>query len=268
MKSGIYSIYCKCTDMYYVGQSLDVEERMNYHKSRLRNNKHKIESLQSDYNKYGEDSFIFKVEKYIEPQFLNSLETHFMEFYNSINKGYNINHTNVVIRKEDKEKQFAIQTLKYLDELEELYITINLRDVKVVLLNYFNMCMTEAMYIDEENPTVLSNSLNHYTMRALTYDNSAVARYEVLFSCYVCKTLQGKYPAITIKTCEVIKPDIKDNDYASKFVGYINNLLMCNTVKVALTYSCEATGESYYKEVDLVLNDNGMEMMWNAKKML
>ena len=107
MKSGIYSIYCKATDKYYVGQSLDIEERLKYHLSRLRNNKHKNELLQSDFNKYGEDAFITKVEKYIEPQFLSSLETHFMEFYNSINNGYNINNTKVIIRKEDKDRQLS-----------------------------------------------------------------------------------------------------------------------------------------------------------------
>lgn len=268
MKSGVYSIYCKVTDKYYVGQSLDIEERVNHHLSRLRNNKHKNELLQSDYNKYGEDAFIIKVEKYIEPQFLNSLETHFMEFYNSINNGYNINNTKVIIRKEDKDRQLAIQTLKYIDELEELYLTINVRDVKVVLLNYFNMCMVEALYVDEDNPTVLSNSLNHYVNRSLTYDNSAICRYEVLFSDYVCRSLNGKYPAIKVEGCEVIKPTTTDVDYSSKYVGYINNLLMLNTVRVGLTYNCEATGESYYKELNLVFNDNGMEMMWNVKKSL
>lgn len=122
--------------------------------------------------------------------------------------------------------------------------------------------------MDEDSPTVLSNSLNHYVNRSLTYDNSAICRYEVLFSDYVCKSLNGKYPAIKVEGCEVIKPTTNDADYSSKYVGYINNLLMLNTVRVGLTYSCEATGESYYKELNLVFNDNGMEMMWNVKKNL
>lgn len=254
------------TDKYYVGQSLDIAERWHNHKSRLRNNKHTVVTLQEDYNKYGEDAFVYRVEKYIEPQFLNSLETHFMEFYNSVKSGYNINNTKVVIRKEDKDKQLAIQTLKYIDEMEEMYITVNAEDVKIVLLNYYNMCLMEAMYTDEHSGGVISSSLTHFITRGLTYDNSAILRYEVLLGGYICKYMRAKYPAIQIEGCEVVKVDSKEPNYRGIYVGYINNLLMSNSLKVGITYRGDALDESYYKELILKLNDSEMAMMWNVKK--
>lgn len=268
MESGIYSIYCKVTDKYYVGQSIEIEERLNHHKSRLRNGKHKIRDLQRDFDKYGEDNFIFKVEKYIEPQFLSSLETHFIEFYDSVNKGYNINNANVVLRKEDKEKQLAKNTLKHIEDLEEISIPLNVEDAKIVLLNYYNMCLVESMYRDEykEEGCANSNSLNHYIVRSLTYDNSAISRYEVLFSKFVTKYLNGKYKGVKIDGCEIVKVANTEPNYRGIYIGYINNLIMCNTVKIGITYSSIVSDDKYYKELDLLLVNNGVEMLWNVKK--
>lgn len=252
--------------MYYVGQSVDIEERWQNHKSRLRKNNHTVRMLQDDFNKYGEDAFVFKVEKYIEPQFLNSIETHFMEFYDSVKNGYNINNTRVVIRKEEKEKAVALQTLKHLDDLEELSISINSEDAKIVLLNYFNMKLVETMYLDEEKELVTSTSLNHYINRSLTYDNSAILRYEVLFSKYVAKYIDNKYSGVDIIGCEVVLPDVRDTNYRGIYIGYINNLLMENKVKVGITYTSCIDDSNYYKELDLMLMDNKSDMLWNVKK--
>ena len=60
--SGVYLIINLKNNFVYVGATSS-EFRLRYqtHKSYLRNNKHYNKELQSDYNKYGEDYFVFEV---------------------------------------------------------------------------------------------------------------------------------------------------------------------------------------------------------------
>ena len=43
--SGIYKIYCKNTNKYYIGQSVNIKNRLNQHMNELKNNKHKIKEV-------------------------------------------------------------------------------------------------------------------------------------------------------------------------------------------------------------------------------
>ena len=61
--SGIYKIVNKVNGKYYVGSSVDIQRRWKCHKSRLERNKHINAKLQSAYNKYGSDSFVFMLEE-------------------------------------------------------------------------------------------------------------------------------------------------------------------------------------------------------------
>lgn len=92
MVSGIYTIKNKVNDKIYVGQSIDVHDRLIHHKSKLRNNKHHSNHLQSSWNKYGEDAFEFELLKACKPRYLNRLEKLYVKIYDSMNpdKGYNL----------------------------------------------------------------------------------------------------------------------------------------------------------------------------------
>nr|QWL15254.1 hypothetical protein [Ulva rigida] len=59
-KSGIYVISCIKKQKYYIGQSQNVTTRLCNHKNKLRRNIHENTQLQSDFNQYGEQSFIFQ----------------------------------------------------------------------------------------------------------------------------------------------------------------------------------------------------------------
>jgi len=56
--SGIYAIYCKHTDTYYIGQSVVVLRRIVEHFTQLREGTHQNTTLQSEYNAFGEDEFV------------------------------------------------------------------------------------------------------------------------------------------------------------------------------------------------------------------
>lgn len=59
--SGIYKITCTANSKIYVGSAVNLYQRWNRHRSELRTNKHTNPHLQSAWNKYGEQSFIFEV---------------------------------------------------------------------------------------------------------------------------------------------------------------------------------------------------------------
>lgn len=61
MNSGIYKITCKANDNFYIGRSVNYSKRMNDHLRDLRDNKHKNQRLQNNYDKYGENSFVFEL---------------------------------------------------------------------------------------------------------------------------------------------------------------------------------------------------------------
>lgn len=57
----VYQIYCIVSGKSYVGSTYDEFERWNSHLGLLRRNKHHSIKLQRAYNKYGEESFDFKI---------------------------------------------------------------------------------------------------------------------------------------------------------------------------------------------------------------
>ena len=59
--TGIYKIFNKVNGKFYIGSSKDIFGRWKEHLSELRNNKHFNSHLQSSWNKYSEESFIFQI---------------------------------------------------------------------------------------------------------------------------------------------------------------------------------------------------------------
>nr|QUV75649.1 hypothetical protein [Caulerpa lentillifera] len=59
-KSGIYIISCLKMNKHYIGESENVIARLCAHKNKLKRNIHENKELQSDFNSYGEKSFLFQ----------------------------------------------------------------------------------------------------------------------------------------------------------------------------------------------------------------
>ena len=58
---GIYKIENIVNDKVYIGQSVNIESRWQQHINALENNSHVNKHLQSSWNKYGSESFVFVV---------------------------------------------------------------------------------------------------------------------------------------------------------------------------------------------------------------
>lgn len=109
---GIYRIYNKINNKNYIGQSIDIFSRFQQHYD---------ESFKSDYplysdiRKYGITNFIFIIEKTCKINELQFYEQYFIDFYNSIEQGYN--QVNAIQSKNTQELQ--IDKIKQIIELLE-----------------------------------------------------------------------------------------------------------------------------------------------------
>ena len=89
-KSGIYCIENMLSGKIYIGQSVNIQERLVQHLRELRKNRHVNKHLQSAWNKYGEDAFANKVLLYCEPEELTKHEQIFVDYYKKYGTIYNI----------------------------------------------------------------------------------------------------------------------------------------------------------------------------------
>lgn len=89
--AGIYKITNIINNKVYIGQSNWLKKRIGCHKNKLRKNIHENSHLQTSWNKYGEENFIFEIIEICEESLLNEREMYWISFYNSSSKdsGYN-----------------------------------------------------------------------------------------------------------------------------------------------------------------------------------
>ena len=109
MNSGIYKITNLKNGMVYIGQSINVCNRMCQHRSDLRGNRHNNDKLQKSWNKYGEDNFMFETIEICKKSQLNDREVYWINYYKSNTRylGFNMDsggNANKTVSEETKKK--------------------------------------------------------------------------------------------------------------------------------------------------------------------
>lgn len=91
MVCGIYMIKNTINNKVYIGQSIHVYDRLSEHKTKLNGKYHSNSHLQHSFNKYGKDSFEFKLLKACKEKYLDRFEKLFIRIGDLTNpkKGYN-----------------------------------------------------------------------------------------------------------------------------------------------------------------------------------
>ena len=106
---GIYCIENNINHKKYIGQSIHINRRWSEHKYHLNNNTHDNDYLQKSWNKYGQDSFEFKILECCDVSELDMKERDYIMLYNTFDKdcGYNLIldcEVNRLISEETREK--------------------------------------------------------------------------------------------------------------------------------------------------------------------
>ena len=86
--SGIYKITNNANGKVYIGQSQNMYERWNQHRTALKSGHHANREMQKDWNKSSR-GFRWDVVEYCSLKELNEREKYWIEYYDSIEKGYN-----------------------------------------------------------------------------------------------------------------------------------------------------------------------------------
>lgn len=92
MSSGIYVIFNKQSNMFYIGSSVDIVNRYKRHVRELKNGKHCNIKMLSDYNIGNE--FELKIIEICDPDLLKQREQLWIDMSNARNIGYNMNGAN------------------------------------------------------------------------------------------------------------------------------------------------------------------------------
>lgn len=75
---GVYVALCKSNGRYYVGSSCDIAKRKSRHLKDLRKGKHHNSFFQRVFNKYGEESFVWKIKQVETIEQALALEQHYL----------------------------------------------------------------------------------------------------------------------------------------------------------------------------------------------
>ena len=87
--TGIYQIINIITSEIYVGKAINIQSRINRHKTLLKKNKHWNLHLQASWNKYGELNFEFNVINHCSELELDNFEKYYIAKLDSQRNGFN-----------------------------------------------------------------------------------------------------------------------------------------------------------------------------------
>lgn len=157
MKSGVYKIINLQNGKFYIGSSIELDDRFKNHLHELRKNIHKNRYLQNSFNKYGESSFIFHILEYCSPKralkieqiYLDGLNPHYNIAKNCTASMRGLTHSN-------KTKSKMSQTSKNLNRYNDLKDAIEKFKIPVIdtLGNKFNSLTEAAKFHSISIPTV------------------------------------------------------------------------------------------------------------------
>ena len=93
LKSGVYKITNKINGRIYIGSAKEFRRRYNQHRIGLIKKKHKNKFLQADFDKCGEDAFVFEVIEVVEGPQENRLlveQSYIKKYYDDQDQCYNL----------------------------------------------------------------------------------------------------------------------------------------------------------------------------------
>lgn len=124
--TGVYLIKNQISGKVYIGQSVNVEDRLWHHKSALKHGRHENSYLQNAWNKYGADAFLFEILCECLESELDEKEIYYINLFDSTNRerGYNLDNggkRQKTISEETRQKMSLAKKGKYLGKNNPMY---------------------------------------------------------------------------------------------------------------------------------------------------
>ena len=223
MKSGIYKIKCIPSNKVYVGQSINVDSRLNTHLNDLKNNNHCNTEMQNDFNTYGAVNFEFKVIASCEPEVLNCLEKYYIQKYCDLNRSYNMKAGGA---KNRQVEQLTIDEFKKFEEfksINKIYIS-QLEPILLLAQNIFE----SGLYIQGKYKE-LSGSEEGFLIKKTAVANEECMKRVISLTMGIMKIiikreLEKKFDEIN----DIIKWNVryKTSDFSKRFI-----ILKCEVIK-------------------------------------
>lgn len=171
MESGIYKIKCIPSNKIYIGQSINVDSRLNTHLNDLKNNNHCNTEMQNDFNTYGAVNFEFKVIASCEPEVLNCLEKYYIQKYCDLNRSYNMKAGGA---KNRQEEQLTIDEYKKIERfkaIDKIYIS-QLEPILLLAQNIFE----SGLYITGKYKELDTSGQNYLVKKSGVFDEEYMKR--------------------------------------------------------------------------------------------
>jgi len=237
---GIYKIENKINKMVYIGSTNNFERRKSEHLKDLSNGNHCNFKLQNDYNKYGEDAFVFFMIKNIDNKHSLKIEERSeIESYIEIMSRkyiYNINLTpdqnfNQIDRSQMNYDSVEHSKCKYcsqkINEIGTLIYGNFRNDEFLVYMSDNTIVLLET---DDSGGSVLGDFIINYCpvcgrrlySKVKQYDNNNINDNNEED---IIKLNSNLYPLIKFDIISDIHNDIDKNNYASldTYVNVLNN---------------------------------------------
>jgi len=148
MNIGIYKIQNITDNKVYIGSSVDIKSRQYKHFWMLTLGSHYNSHLQSSYNKFGKDSFIFEILELCNPEYLVSLENKYIDFYNSIDSTYGYNQAKVnEFRRNTFNADVKLKLSKYNLNKNKNFSTYSLKNINTGEIFIFDSLVGGADYL-------------------------------------------------------------------------------------------------------------------------
>ncbi len=170
---GVYLISCSKTDKVYIGESINLSNRICKHFSLLRYNKHSNVILQNIYNKYGEKSFNVDVLEYVKEKDKNLLREKELEYQKQYSNCISFD-TSVSwnTNKKSSNKKF-LQSIRAL-AVDKKSKPLVLYNVKIKNYLYFNSRVSALKHIPNKilyKHLIKNNYIPYNNLIAIDFDN-------------------------------------------------------------------------------------------------
>lgn len=223
MKSGIYKIKCIPSNKIYIGQSIDVNSRLNTHLNDLKNNNHCNTEMQDDFNTYGAVNFEFKVIASCEPEVLNCLEKYYIEKYCDLNRSYNMKAGGA---KNRQENLLTIDEYKKIEEfksINKIYIS-QLEPILFLAQNIFE----SGLYTHKKYNELDKYEKNYLVKNSGVFDEEYMKRVLALVFAIMKVVIKNKLYEKFEEIDGIIKWNVryKSSDFSKRFI-----VLRCEVIK-------------------------------------